>query len=403
MTTKLLKSVLVGAAILMGSNAAFAVAQAKNTWRYYAAKETGNPTNVACIVQDPWILSVNSWNASTGALQFGSPTILSGKGVLDLQNVQVQTADALVPIASFDFDRAGYMTNEVTELWVTHLKNIPTIQNNKYLRRIVYTSDLLTEMRWKAYAGCVNLTNFQARCPNLLLYKGEVFTNVPITNDINELVSPCIQGINCGLPGSVTGTLKITNQTSMVYIGGVTNLWLEGPFLGQAGKGVLGYSGGHDQFLRGNTNLLSFTIKWPNIHRMGSDLGGHFLGSACHLKDLCIYMPALTNLAGGEFGGISKLERLTMLGDALSPAVMDKITAALPTRAADSEDRRVIMYCSKKKGWKDFAAKLTKGTYEESGAPAGCFGVYTNSAGQRKAWMVHLPQKGDYGMCIRVQ
>ena len=326
MTTKLLKCVAVGAAILMGSNAAFAVAQAKNTWRYYAAKETGNPTNVACIVQDPWILSVNSWNASTGALQFGSPTILKGEGVLDLQNVQVQTADALVPIASFDFDRAGYMTNEVTELWVTHLKNIPTIQNNKYLRRIVYTSDLLTEMRWKAYAGCVNLTNFQARCPNLLLYRGEVFTN-----------------------------------------------------------------------------LLSFTIKWPNIHRMGSDLGGHFLGSACHLKDLCIYMPALTNLAGGEFGGISKLERLTMLGDALSPAVMDKITAALPTRAADSEDRRVIMYCSKKKGWKDFAAKLTKGTYEESAAPAGCFGVYTNSAGQRKAWMVHLPQKGDYGMCIRVQ
>ena len=400
MTTKLLKSVLVGAAILMGSNAAFAVAQAKNTWRYYAAKETGNPTNVACIVQDPWILSVNSWNASTGALQFGSPTILSGKGVLDLQNVQVQTADALVPIASFDFDRAGYMTNEVTELWVTHLKNIPIIQNNKFLRRIVYTSDLLTEMRWKAYAGCVNLTNFQARCPNLLLYISEVFTNVPITNDINELVSPCIQGINCWLPGSVTGTLKVTNQTSLVCYGGVTNLWLEGPYMGQAGNGILGYYGGNDQLLRGNSQMQSLTLKWPKIHC--SNVGFYFTTGATGLKELGIYLPALTNLTT-EFSGISNLEKFRVYGGVMDPKILDKITVAFPARAADSEERRVIMYCSKKKGWKDFAAKLTKGTYEESGAPAGCFGVYTNSAGQRKAWMVHLPQKGDYGMCIRVQ
>ena len=398
MKHSLLKSVAAVAGVILWSNGSFA---ADNVWTYYAKGAEGNPAKVTCIVKSPWVLSVNSWNATTGALQFGSPTILSGEGVLDLQNVKVQTADALVPIQSFDFDRSGYFTNAVTELWVTHLKNIPTIQNNKYLRRIVYTSDLLTEMRWKAYAGCVNLTNFQARCPNLLLYKGEVFTNVPITNDINELVSPCIQGINCALPGSVTGTLKVTNQTSLVCYGGVTNLWLEGPYMGQAENGILGYYGGNDQLLRGNKTMQSLTLKWPKIHC--SNVGNYFTMNATGLKELGIYLPALTNLTT-EFGGIANLEKFTVYGGVMDPKILDKITVAFPARAADSTERRVIMYCSRRWGWKAYAAKLTPGTYEESAAPEGCFGVYTNSAGQRKAWMVHLAQDGEpSGFVLRVQ
>ncbi len=401
MKQSLLKSAAVVAAVIFGANGSFA---ADNVWTYYTAKQEGNPANAECIVQGDWVLSVRWWDAAKGYLQFNNPTILRGEGVLDLQNVKVQTADALVPIQLFDFDYAGGITNAVTEIWATHMKNIPQIQNNKFLRRLVFAGDALTEMRWKAYAGCVNMTNFQARCPNLLRYNSEVFTNVPITNDISELVSPCLQALLSGLPSSVTGTLKVTNQTDTVYVGGVTNLWLEGPFLGQNKNGVLGATGGADQFFRGNTNLISFTMKWPKIHRMGKDLGGHFLGSAIHMKDLCVYMPALTNLAGGEFGGLVNLEHLTMLGAPLPPQVMDVITAAFPARAASSEDRRVIMYCSKKQGWKALAAKLTPGTYEESAAPEDCFGVYTNSVGQRKAWMVHLPQDGDpTGLCIRVQ
>ena len=415
-------SVRALAILATAAGVAFAANADDNVWRYYAATEEGNPTNMACVVQEPWILSVKTDNGrvffDTTAGTITLQKCLAGEGVLDVRDMVVSYLPSdseelvTVPIKELSF-QVGWPNQNFQDCKATEFYGGPTLkqlpefgrrgggtQSEKTLKKIYVESDLVTGIIQYQLGSLYALTNLTLKCPNLVTVEsGYAFSGTAITNDISDFCTPAIQTFAGGFNGNayVTGSFVSTNHTgSMSGITGlcVTNLYLEGPYTGN--KGSL-----DDQLFRGRGTLEAVTFKWPNIYNLG---GGY--QNIPKLRELTIDMPNLTNVMNNLFYSL-KMEKVTVLGKPLPTNVVDQLVVGFPAfndpNAVTSHvyngtwfwRGRGILYCSKKQGWKALSKPLTPGTYEKTNAPDGCFGVYVTSSGERKAWMVHLPQNTD--------
>ena len=416
MKHSLLKVALVGAAVLMGSNAALAVAKAQNLWRYYGATEAGNPTNVACVVQAPWILSVAyEWGRLCFNTTAGTITLdqaLDGDGVLDLRDMVVEylvaDSDELgqVAITGLSFDQGYPWENfqgcRATEFYANNAVRLPEFGNSAYLRKVYIEGDQVTVQK-DGYQGFKNssyLTNVVLKCPNMTSYSGFMFSGAHLTNDVNEVVSSAAQSFGQGVfSGYLTGSLVLTNLVTGVgalSALSVTNLYLEGSYAGTAGTHS-------EQLFRGNGTLETVTLKWANVTNY-ADAG---YNNFANLREITFCMTNLVSVRENAFVWAGKLEKVTILGKVLGTNCVDEMVKSFTgyTDAADLPlEKGNRLYVSKKLGWSDVEKmpgcdKSYKGT-----KPEGCFGVYKNAAGYYKAWMIHLPQAEDpTGFCLRVQ
>ena len=406
--------------------AAPAAAFAENVWTYYAPTEEGNPTNVACIVKDDWILSVCT---DYGRISFypdaGTVTLhqsLAGEGVLDLRDVSVaytasDGSEARTEITGLSF-KVGYPwenfnTCLATEVYANNLVRLPEFCGAKSLRKAWLSGDQVTEMPdgYRGFKNCSSLTNVVLVCPNLKNVLNDFLGGAPVTNGVSEVCPPSVASIGQGAFSNgpmITGSLVMTN--CMGGLSGVssicaTNMYFAGPYSGKGstivGGGVNGSGTLEDQIFRGWGVVESVTFKWPNVRMIA---GGY--ASIGKLREITIDMPAITNVLANMFSGAYNLEKLTVLGATVPTNVVDELLKSVPHVAPDAETTtrwagysqtrgRAILYCSKKQGWKALAKPLTAGTYEKEHAPVDCFGVWETAAGERKAWMVHLPQDTD--------
>ena len=428
MKHSLLKCAAVVAGVILVANGSFA---AENVWRYYAATEAGNPTNMACVVQEPWVLSVKTDN---GRVSFdktaGTITLqkcLAGEGVLDVRDMSVSYLPSdseelvTVPIKELSF-QVGWPNQNFQDCKATEFYGGPTLkqlpefgkrgggtQSEKTLKKIYVESDLVTGIIQYQLGSLYALTNLTLKCPNLVTVEsGYAFSGTAITNDISDFCTPAIQTFAGGFGGNsyVTGSFVSTNHIgSMSGVTGlyVTNLYLEGEYKGNNGSL-------DEQLFRGCGTFETVTFKWPNIYKLG---GGY--QNIPRLRELTIGIPNLTNVINNLFYS-PKMEKVTVLGKPLPTNVVDQLVVGFPafndpnvvtTKVYNGTwfwRGRGILYCSKKQGWDKLRTRLEAGTYEATNAPAGCFGVYVNSAGERKAWMVHYPQPEDpSGFTMRIQ
>lgn len=412
--------------------AAPAAAFAENVWTYYAANAADNPTNQgdagtisneACIANSDWTIGVERWAPATGTIRLGHVFIKDGDDtsagkVLDLRGVTVvDAADGtrtVVTSLAIPGNMASWKRAPILELYADSLANPiessilgarAAADANKCVRRIELAGDAVQQMNGETFYNCTSLTNLVLHFPNCISYGRWTASNCPITNDVTELVSPAVGEIGqTAFGGYVTGSLVITNHTgSIIGIGYlyVTNLYVSGPYSGNGSNWKTGAGGNgilSDQIFRGMGTIETLTLKWPNVRNLNSNYA--YLQN---LREFTIDMPAITNVLANMFSSATRLETLTMLGVSVPTNVVDELLKAVPSFAADAETAtksgvtrgRAILYCSKKQGWKALAKPLTAGTYEKEHAPADCFGVWETAAGERKAWMVHLPQDTD--------
>ena len=411
-----LRSAAVVAGVILVANGSFA---AGNVWRYYGATEVGNPTNVACVVQAPWILSVaNEWGRISFDKTAGTITLdqaLDGDGVLDLRDMVVEylvaDSDELgqVAITGLSFDQGYPWQNfqgcRATEFYANHAVRLPEFGGSAYLRKVYIEGDQVTVQKdgYKGFNGSSLLTNVVLRCPNMTSYSGAMFSGTHLTNDVNEVISSAAQSFGQGaFSGTyLTGSLVLTNLVtgvgalSSLY---VTNLYLEGPYVGNGSKGTHS-----EQLFRGPGAFETVTLKWANVTNY-ADAGYNNLAN---LREITFCMTNLVSVKEGAFVWAGKLEKVTILGKVLGTNCVDEMVKSFTgyTDAADLPlEKGNRLYVSKKLGWSDVEKmpgcdKSYKGT-----KPEGCFGVYKNAAGYYKAWMIHLPQAEDpTGFCLRVQ
>ncbi len=413
----------IGAAVIFGANGSFAAedelenlpgmpSAVNNVWRYYAQGEEGNPTNAACIVKGDWVIGAN-FDAATGRLDLYAHYM--GEGVLNMLKTIVEKDGVETPVQKIFWNNHWYRV-PVSEIWMTDLASgynqwnnfeggLPSLgsrggkDGNPNIRRIYIKSDVLGASGGEKLINCYYLTNIILRCPNFVKWNGGsegVMRGTSVTNDITEVVSPNVQEIaNGSLGGYITGTLVVTNQLGGVSGSACSNVYLRGDnYLGSNGNGVDATEPVRNQYVK------KLTLIWPKVQEFGT--GEWTQGSV--LEDLTIYMPELKKVSkvyGGLLCQTKNFKKMTVLGPTVPREdVVDYLVQPFSTEMA----KRGSLYCSKRWGWKEYATALTEEEKASGYVPADCFGVYTNSAGSRKAWMVHLPQEGEpQGLCIRVQ
>ena len=408
-----LKVAAVVAGVIFGANGSFA---AENEWRYYAANEAGNPTNMACVVKSPWVLSIAyEWGRLCFNTTAGTITLdqaLGGDGVLDLRDMVVEysvtDSDELsrVAITGLSFDQGYPWQNfqgcKATEFYANHAVRLPEFGGSAYLRKVYIEGDQVTVQKdgYQGFRNSSYLTNVVLKCPNMTSYSGFMFSGAHLTNDVNEVVSSAAQSFGQGVfSGYLTGSLVLTNLVTGVgalSALSVTNLYLEGPYAGTAGTHS-------EQLFRGNGTFETVTLKWANVTNY-ADAG---YNNFANLREITFCMTNLVSVRENAFVWAGKLEKVTILGKVLGTNCVDEMVKSFTgyTDAADLPlERGNRLYVSKKLGWAD-AEKMPGCDKSYKGTkPEGCFGVYKNAAGYYKAWMIHLPQAEDpTGLCIRVQ
>ena len=418
-----------------------------NVWRYYAAGEDGNPTDEACVVQGEWIFGA-TFDALTGALTLGTSHYEGEEAkVLNLLNVKVEDATGAkteVKRLTFPTGTPAWKKVPVKEIWATDAANLPVLGVDKYrddtlattndanvhIKRVYVKSDLVTEANSDNFAYCYGLTNVILRCPNLVKWNQRVLHFTSVTNDISELVSPAVQSMGlwalCWWSGKnlITGSLVVTNQTGEISyesFGHVTNLCLRGKnYLGSYGNGT---DIGNLLCYGNNGYLKKVTIWWPKVRQLNTKNGFN----CTSLKELHLYLPALTNMVGDAFsnGSLSKSDgSLYVLGpvyksedgtQAISTERLQDMMGRLvegftwtkngdnASNASSSSLPRGKIYMSKTWGWKEALEKSSyfvkladeADTYEAKNAPEGCFGVWAGSGSGRRVYLVDYPQEGE--------
>ena len=436
-----------------------------NVWRYYAAGEEGSPAaEVACVKQGDWVFGA-TFDAGTGAL--GLSSYVAGEGVLNLLNTKVEDAAGVkTEVKSLTFP-AECQAIPMTELWATDATGLPymgvvkdldntlatTNSANYYVKRIYIKSDLVTEVKDYNFSFCYGLTNIILRCPNLVKWGKRVLFYTSVTNDIKEIVSPNVQSMGLyalcwWTPNSptgyysslITGDLIVTNQLGDISYeswGSASNVFLRGNnYLGSKGNGI-----DEGTLLRyGNGGALKkVTLWWPKVRQFG--VKGQWFTKNCNsVKELRLYMPALTNIvsdslndtclsqSGGSvyaLGPVYKVDsyQLSYLMGRLVEGYQWNSNFKSYTDAgnASKAGNRYKFYCSKRWGWKDalekiteplaspagtttegYFAKLTEGTDEANNAPEGCFGVWVSNG--RRTYVIDYPQEGEpHGLIILVR
>ena len=190
----------VSLAALLGF-AAFAATATE--WKYYAAGAEGNPTTVACITDDNWVLQVKELNASTGTITFEAKAengdykacIERGEGVLDLRGTVV-TVDGVAygkKIFSTSFARAykgitEFYADNVTSFGSRAFQSCTTITTAS----VVGTFPSIGEF---CFSGCSALTSVVLNSKSLASIGGTAFqeahllTAIDITSDIEVTVA----------------------------------------------------------------------------------------------------------------------------------------------------------------------------------------------------------------------
>ncbi len=261
------------------------------------------------------------------------------------------------------------------------------------MRKVYIEGDQVTKQKdgYKGFNGASLLTNIVLRCPNMTDYTGGFLNGTHVTNDVNEVISSAAQSFGQGaFSGTyLTGSLVLTNQTgnigalSSLY---VTNLYLEGPYAGNTLPATHS-----EQLFHGAGVFETVTLKWANVTNY-ADAG---YNNFANLKELTLYMPKLREVRNNAFITASKLEKVTILGAALSTNCVDEMVKSFKGYASATDlplEKGNRLYCSKKQGWAEMDA--CDSSYEGM-KPEGCFGVYKTAAGEFKAWMIDLPQEDD--------
>ena len=245
MTTKLLKSVLVSAAVLMGSNGSFA---AGNDWTYYAAGAEGNPTGgglTNCIQKGDWIIGATYDASKTpAAITIGAMIQESEDHILDLRDMSVGGVD----ITKLTWGGTHWKNSTVREFYVNHLVNtgIQKFFSTGYrsgcatIRSVEITSDTVTKLYESSFSGCTNLVNLVLNCPKLTEYENSFIAQTILTNEINSIVKPWAtilgQQAFSAAPSTLCGSFIVTNLTKKTSyatfgsgIASVTNMWIRWP------------------------------------------------------------------------------------------------------------------------------------------------------------------------------
>lgn len=427
-----MKHALIAAAVALAAPAA---AFAENVWTYYAKDATDNPTNqgddgaltnVDCVASGGWVVAVHAYDSAKtpNEITLGAVGAAAEDGVLDLRGMSVSKDGTCCAITSLGLCSAtGF--GAVTEFYSDSIASMAGSQfaGSTALTKVRLSGDRFTSVPDMAFLNCTSLTNLVMACPNLSKYGTTCVFGTSLTNDVTEIVSANAQGNGWGVYSELTtsaramvyGSLTLTNVTDglnhLLSFGGmncVTNFYFTGPFKGAMGK--------QDGMISKHGAVKKATYWFENVTEMNFTIG-----DCASIEDIVLYAPALTNVAEGVFGtgadtgngGTScKLRRLWVYGKAPGTNVVDRLVGAFVSLEPDAatgtwkhytNDRgwvsdtieRGVLYCSKKQGWKDLASPLTAGTYEATNAPEGCFGMYVTASGNRKAWMVHLPQDTD--------
>ena len=262
------------------------------------------------------------------------------------------------------------------------------------------------------------VSNVVIHTPNLLTIDAYTFGYAPITNDVADVIPAGV----ANMPGTgafrscpnLRGCLVLTN---MVYIGRPGNDSYT--FDNCRSLQEIRVSGPHWSTFDGNnvfgncTSVTNVVLASPCLTMIPN---GAFVSST-RIGTVDLQLPALTNIVGSAFYGCSALTNLTIaatnlttvspyafwgcpfrsvtfLGPAPSPAAMSNLFFNV---AADTKDTGVhpcTIYVSKHQaGWTKLIDR-TFTAHESTNVPAGCLGVYTNSAG-RKAWVVHKAVPAD--------
>ena len=192
MTTKLLKSVLVSAAVLMGSNAAFAVAQAKNLWTYDETAQT--------VTDGKWVIAVTAYDSAAGTMTLGSITTESGDGVLDLRDMVV--GGTAITGLKFPGEYA-WKSAAVTNFYANNVAGtrMPAMfRENTQLREVELASETIQEITTspRPFGGCSKLGKVVFKCPNLL-YWNQNYYGCPIdgvvSNAFHDMVNPGVTNV----------------------------------------------------------------------------------------------------------------------------------------------------------------------------------------------------------------
>ena len=380
-----LKSAVVVAAVLIGSNAAVFAKE----WTYNESAKTMTDA------EGEWTVSVNS----IANLEQGELTIYKAvapfndeTGTLDLRDITLVKGENTYLITALKFYTQSlgesYATG-VTNFYANHVVGtIPRkmFQSSKFLKEVKISGEGVTALGDYVFNGCSVLESVELDCPNMLTMGMSAFAGcVNLAGDIKDVVPSSVTNVGAsafrmdGAGGNtgLTGTLVLTNLSVMGgqafrKCTGLTGVDLRGPITSFSGNTFNGCSG-----------ITTAVFDMPNLTSVKYDSGSW----------------------SGDFYGFS-FSSVTFLGKALAQEVIDKLLGGVGVVAAtEDKDKGCTMYVSRKQeGWADLAQSVDPETSEAKYIPTSegknFMGVYETAGGKRKAWMVHRASPHDVSACV---
>ena len=375
-----LKSAVVVAAVLIGSNAAVFAKE----WTYNESAKTMTDAD------GKWTVSVNS----IANLEQGELTVYKAvapfndeTGTLDLRDIVLVKGENKYQITSLKLHlqemEESYATG-VTNFYANHVVGtIPKkmFSNSKFLKDVKISGEGVMDLGKNVFSGCTVLESVELDCPNMVTMGESAFYScVNLAGDIQDVVPSSVTNVgssafrmdSAGGNTGLTGTLVLTNLSVMGGMAfrkctGLTGVDLRGPITSFSGNTFNGCSG-----------IKTAVFDMPNLTSVKYDSGSW----------------------SGDFYGVS-FSRMTFLGKALAQEVIDKLLGGVSVVAATTDaDKKCTMYVSwKQEGWAELAQSVDSTTKEAKYIPTSegknFMGVYETADGKRKAWMVHRASPHD--------
>ena len=245
-------------------------------------------------------------------------------------------------------------------------------------------SATLTSIPGLSFFNCTSLSNVVLDAPCVTRMNDRCFYACPITNNWRDVIPTGVQVFESGAftYGHIKGDLVLTNCVLVNATSLSGNDLTSVSFLSTNPVSIYTYK----------THVGAF-CNCPNLGTVvfGSAAPSYIAYDVSNLTDFPFYNCPLTNVT---FYGAAPTNT-----EQIGYGILRSIAGT-----ATSTDHACTIYCSKRQpGWSELAAPFLNDE-ERANAPAGCFGVYTNSMGWRLAWMVHRksPYDGAGGFVIRI-
>ena len=350
-----------------------------------------NATNLQwLIIRAPGLTSLNYYNfpgctALTNVIcDFSGMTIFGGSSFSGDTNLVASVADLCPPgiekIYSFAFSSCWQLYGALTLTNVALLGEY-AFSDCRSLTSIDVASTNVAVFGNGAgtFNSCSSLSNAVLRMPQLSMINAKLFMNCPLTNAWADFLPSTVTNIGTSAFTGVRtpGALELANCArieAFAFLG--TPCMTSVSFLSKGGVSLGRESFRSCPLLR---NVLFASTNAPSFDYSTNTGMEPFTDT--WLTNVTFYGTAPTNNA--------------MLGLAVF---------ANRNGSRTQMTNECVIYCSKNQaGWTALAAPFLNDA-ERANAPAGCFGVYTNSMGWRLAWMVHRksPYDGAGGFVIRI-